>query len=170
MEASNKNNPFKTPEGYFENFTDGLMDKLNDEKSDLPKEDGFAIPENYFDGLHKNIQEKLNLEETKVIQLNPWKKYYIAAASAAAIVLIFLGFNWNANEKITFEDLASTDIENYFEYNELGLTTYEISEVLPLDELEINDILENQFEEENVIDYLNDNVDAIEDLNLEDYE
>ncbi|TMM53703.1 hypothetical protein FEE95_17545 [Maribacter algarum] len=170
MKASNKNNPFKTPEGYFENFTDGLMDKLNEEKFNLPKEDGFVVPEHYLEGLHKNIQEKLNSEETKVVQLNPYRKYYLTAASIAAIILIFFGFNWNTPGEITFEDLASTDIENYFESNELGLTTYEIAELLPVDELEINDILENQFNEENVIDYLNDNIDDIEDLNLEDYE
>ena len=170
MKEPSKNNPFKTPEGYFENFMDGLIDKLNEQEFNLPKEDGFTVPEDYFDGLHKNIQEKLNPEETKVVQLNPWRKYYLAAASVAAIALVFIGFNWNSPKEITFEDLANTDIENYFESIELGLSTYEIAEVLPVDELEINDILENQFEEENVIDYLNDNVDAIEDLNLEDYE
>jgi hypothetical protein len=169
MEDLNKNNPFKTPEGYFENFTDGLMDKLNEEKFNLPKVDGFVVPDDYFDDLHKIIQGKLS-EETKVVQLHPYRKYYLAAASIAAIAVIFLGFNWNNTGEITFEDLANIDIENYFESNDLGLTTYEIAEVLPIDELEINDILENQFDEENVIDYLNDNVDDIEDLNLEDYE
>jgi len=170
MEELNKKNPFKTPESYFENFSDGLLDKLSEEKLDLPKEDGFTIPENYFDALHENIQKKLNTEETKVVQLHPYRKYYAVAASIAAIVIVFLGFNWSTPEEVTFDDLASADIESYFESNELGLTTYEIAEVLPVDELEINDILENQFEEENVIEYLNENIDDIEDLNLEDYE
>jgi len=170
MTESNKNNPFKTPEGYFENFMDGLLDKLSEEKLDVPKEDGFTIPEGYLDGLHKNIEKKIHGEETKIIQLKPFRKYYIAAASIAAIVLVFFGLNWNASEEVTFENLVSADIESYFESNELELTTFEIAEVLPVDELEINDILENQFNEENVIDYLNDNVDSIEDLNLEDYE
>ena len=170
MEELNKNNPFKTPEGYFENLSDSLLDKLSEENLDLPKEGGFAVPEGYFDDLHKNIEKKLNTEETKIVQLNPHKKYYLAAASVAAIAIILLGFHWNAPEELTFDDLASADIESYFESNELGLTTYEIAEVLPVDELEINDILENQFNEENVIDYLNDTIDDIEDLNLEDYE
>ncbi|MEP3209595.1 MAG: hypothetical protein ABJN95_10420 [Maribacter sp.] len=170
MKELNKNNPFKTPEGYFENFTDGLLDKLSEEKLNLPKDDGFAVPEDYFDGLHKNIQQRLDADETKVVQLHPYRKYYLAAASIAAIVLLFFGFNWNTPKELTFDDIASADIESYFESNELGLTTYEIAEVLPVDELEINEILENQFDEENVIDYLNENVDDIEDLNLEDYE
>jgi len=170
MEELNKNNPFKTPEGYFENLSNALLDKLSEEKLDLPKEDGFTVPEDYFDDLHNNIRKKIDSNEIKVVQLNPYRKYYLSAASVAAIVLIFIGFNWNVQEEITFEDLASADIESYFEANELGLTTYEIAEVLPVDELEITDILENHFDEENVIDYLNDNVDDIEDLNLEDYE
>jgi len=33
--------------------------------------------------------------------------------------------------------------------------------------LEINDILENQLDEDNVIDYLNDNIDDFEELNLD---
>lgn len=170
MEEFNKNNPFKTPEGYFENLEGSLLDKLSEEKLDLPKEDGYAVPKDYFDDLHKRIKHSLDNEETKVVQLHPYRKYYIAAASVAAIAVLFFGINWNNTLEPTFDDLADADIEAYFETNELGLTTYEIAEVLPLDELEINDILEDQFVEENVIEYLNENIDDIEDLNLEDYE
>lgn len=170
MEELNKDNPFKTPEGYFENLTDNLFDKLNEKKIDLPKKSGFAIPEDYLDGLNKSIQEKLNTQETKVVQLHPLKKYYVAIASVAAILLVFFGLNWNATEAPTWDDLANAEIEAYFDWNEFGLSTYEIAEVLPVDELEVNDILEDQFLEENVIDYLNENIEDIEDLNLENYE
>ena len=43
MEELNKNNPFKTPEGYFENFSGDLFDKLSEEKLDVPKEDGLSL-------------------------------------------------------------------------------------------------------------------------------
>lgn len=170
MEEFNKKNPFKTPEGYFDTLSDKLKDKLSEEKLNLPKEDGFTVPESYFDDLKNSIQEKIDLPETKVVQLHPYKKYYVAAASIAAIFLILIGLNWNSADETTWDDLANADIETYFDTNELGLTTFEIAEVLPIDELEINDILENQFEEEHVLDYLNENIDDIEDLNLEDYE
>ncbi len=170
MEELNKNNPFKTPEGYFEKFTDDLMGKLNQKRSDLPEEEGFAVPEGYFDALKENIQKKLDSQETKVVQLHPYRKYYVAAASVAAILLLFFGLNWNSADEPTWGDLANADIEAYFETNELGLSTFEIAEVLPIDELEVDDILENQFNEENVIDYLNENIEDIKDLNLEDYE
>ena len=91
-------------------------------------------------------------------------------ASIAASILVFANFFWNTAEHITFDELVNADIENYFELNELELSTYEIAKVVPVDELEINDILENYFDEEYVIDYLNENVDDIEDLNPENYE
>lgn len=170
MKEFNKKNPFKTPEEYFEDFDDRLMDKLSEESSNIPKEEGFAVPEGYFDGLHKNIQKKLDNQEAKVVQLHPYRKYYIAAVSVAAIVLVVFRLNWNSAAEVTFDDLVNADIEDYFEINELGLTSYEIAEVIPLDELEINDILENQLNEENVLEYLNENITDFEELNLEDYE
>jgi hypothetical protein len=170
MEELNKNNPFNTPKGYFENFTDELMGKLNEKKIGLPKKSGFAMPADYFDNLHKALQKKQDAQETKVVQLHPFKKYYVAAASVAAILLVFFVINWNVTTEPTWEDLANADIKAYFDLNEYGLSTYEIAEVIPVDELEVNDILDNQFMEENVMDYLYENIEDIEDLNLEDYE
>ena len=170
MKKINKNNPFKTLEEYFEGFDKRLMDKLSEENTNIPKEEGFDLPEGYFDGLYKNIQKKLDNQETKMVQLHPYRKYYIAAVSVAAVILLFFGLNWTTSTCPKFDDLANADIEAYFEINELGLTTYEIAEVIPVDELEINDILKNQFNEKNVIDYLNENIDDYNELNLEDYE
>ena len=58
----------------------------------------------------------------------------------------------------------------FFEINDFDLSAYEIAEVIPLDELEINDILTNRFEEEHVLDYLNENIEDFETFNLEDNE
>lgn len=169
MNKSNKNNGFTTPEGYFEGLKDKLL-KLSEEDSLLPKDDGFVAPEGYFDTLKEKIANKINPEETKVVQLNPYRKYYFAAASIAAIALVIFGLNRNTSEEPTFESLTHSDIENYFENNEYDLSAYEIAEVIPLDELEISDILTNRFDEQNVVDYLDENIDHFEELNLEDYE
>ncbi|MDB4292146.1 hypothetical protein N9954_01975 [Maribacter sp.] len=170
MKESDKKNSFKVPEGYFENLNDRLMDGLSEERPNLPKGDGFAVPDDYFETVHATILDKMNVGETKVIPLHPYKKYYYAAASIAAAVLVIFGLNWNTSEVPTFEGLAESDIENYFETNEYDLSAYEIAEVIPLDELDIDDMLTNRFEEENVIDYLDENIDDFEELNLEDYE
>ncbi len=167
MKKINKNNPFKTPEGYFEKFDGKLLDKLSHKESTIPENDGFGIPEGYLDNLNKNIRQKLEASEIKVISISSYKKYYYATASIAAITLVVLWLNFMSSEEIGFEDLAHTEIETYFEDIELGLSTYEIAEMLPVDELEISDILKTQFNEEDMLDYLNNNLDDFEELNLE---
>ncbi len=170
MEEFNENNPFKTPEGYFEGFENRLMEKLSQGKSNIPKEEGFAIPENYFDSIHSAVLDKIQAKETKVISLKPYKKYYYAVASIAAVALLIFGMNWKTTEEPTFEALADSDIEYYFENNKFDLSAYEIAEVIPLDELEINDFITNRFEEEHMLDYLNENIEDFEAFNLEDNE
>jgi len=66
--------------------------------------------------------------------------------------------------------LAVTELDAYFDSNVLGLSDYEIVEVLSLNQLEVNDILETPFKEENLIDYLYEHIDDLEELNLDDYE
>jgi len=170
MTAFNKNNPFKTPEGYFEGFNHRLMDTHSEGNLSLPKKEGFVVPDGYFKSVNDTIISKLDVVETKVVQLHPLRKYYYAAASIAAVLLVIFGLNLPASEAVTFDSLAESDIENYFENNDYDLSAFEIAEVIPVDELEINDILTNQFEEENLIEYLDENTNTYEELNLEDYE
>ncbi len=175
MNKKNNKKNFKTPEGYFKGFSDRLLDRMSDTgnqgSSLLPKSDGFYLPDGYFDSLNKNIQEKLEDGIPKVITLNRRRKvYYYAAAAVAAIVLLTIGIRTNSSEEHTFEGLAKTEIEDYFNSTDLGLSSYEIAEVIPVDELEISDITDNKIEEENIIDYLDNNIENIEELNLTDYE
>ncbi len=176
MNKKNNKKDFNTPEGYFEGFSDRLLDRMSNSKSDqkgslLPKSDGFSLPDGYFDSLNRNIQDKLNEDSPKIIALQRRRRfYYFTAAAVAAIVLLTIGIRTNNSSNPTFESLANVEIEDYFEYNDLGLSTYEIAEVIPVDELEISDIMDDKFEEENIIDYLNDNIETIEELNLTDYE
>jgi hypothetical protein len=165
MKESHKNK-FKTPEGYFDSFHERLMDKINEEEtvqgeSIIPKSDGFSIPEGYFDTF------KVKTKEVKVVQLKLSKKYYYGAAAIAAIFILVFGLTWKADIPITFEDLASAEIDAYFESTELDMSTYEIAEVVSLNRLEANDVLDNALEDENILEYLDENVDNIEDLNLD---
>ncbi|MGB6150634.1 MAG: hypothetical protein WBG48_01470 [Pricia sp.] len=167
MKEQHKKYPFKTPEGYFENFYDRLKKKLSKDDGSIPEADGFIAPEGYFEGLHQNILQKLNVEEVKVIPLYRYKRYYFAAASVAAIVLLVFTFNRNTSEEVTFEDLALTDIENYFEYNHSDFSPFEIAEVVPVDELEIADLMTNTLNDDSILNYLDNNTDEFEELNLE---
>ena len=167
MGEKRKNSGFKTPEGYFEGFTDDLLNKMSKEASSLPNKEGFKIPEGYFDNLNKEVLEKITKKESKVINLKSYRKYFYVAASVAAILLLVLGIQWRDQSSFTFDDLARTDIEMYLEDNELGLSSYELAEVLLTEEFEVNDILNSEVDDENIIDYLEDNIDDIDELNLE---
>jgi len=167
MGEKRKNSGFKTPEGYFEGFTDDLLNKMSKEASSLPNKEGFKIPEGYFDNLNKEVLEKITEKESKVINLKSYRKYFYVAASVAAILLLVLGIQWRDQSSFTFDDLARTDIEMYLEENELGLSSYELAEVLLTEEFEVNDILNSEVDDENIIDYLEDNIDDIDELNLE---
>jgi hypothetical protein len=161
-----KLNGFKTPEDYFNSFTDNLMIKLSEELTIEKKVDGFTIPDTYFDSLYQNIQNKTHTPESKVIKLNALKKYYYVAA-VAAVVLIFIGISLTNKTEITFDDIAISDIENYFDDNELDMSTYELAQMLPIDELEIKDIIDTQLNDENIIDYIDNSIDNFEELNLD---
>lgn len=168
---------FKTPEGYFDSFHDRLMDKINEqemgtEESIIPKSDGFTVPKDYFEQLPEKVISKIDQKQPKVIQLKSYKKIYYGAAAIAAIFLLVFGLNWKTDTPIAFEDLASAEIDAYFENTELEFSSYELAEVIAIDELTVNDVLENELEEDNILEYLDENVEDIEDLNLDydDYE
>ncbi len=166
---------FKAPEGYFESFGDRLKDRMNQEITKLPKTDGFKEPEGYLDTLDAKILAAVKEEETKLIRLPWYRNYYTAVAAVAAIFLIAIGLQFNGSSKaVTFDqllsDLSDTDIETYFENNDLELSSYEIAEVLPVDELELDAVLEKGFSETNLFEYLDNTIEDFDDLNLEDDE
>lgn len=165
----NHEHKFKTPEGYFESFNERLMDKIAKEESAIPKTDGFAVPDGYFDTVHETIAKKIDPNAPKVISLVDYKKFFYAAASIAAILVLVFYLSPSKVQPIQFEDLASTEIDTYFENTEIGLSSYEIVQVVDLDASELNDINDNtmELEEEVIIDYLDSNIGDFEELNLE---
>ncbi|WP_149303394.1 hypothetical protein [Pareuzebyella sediminis] len=164
MEEFKNKNPFKTPERYFENFNGQLLDKLSEEPSVVPKNEGFKVPENYFDGLYANVRQKLPREQPKVISLGSYRKYWYAAASIAAIVLFFIGVKWNATDEIGFDDLAISDIEAYFNESDMDLNTLDIAEIVSFEDLEIDDVMTTSIGEDQILEYLDNHVDNIEEL------
>ncbi|UBZ14219.1 hypothetical protein LDL77_00545 [Flagellimonas marinaquae] len=175
----NKKNSFNTPEGYFENFNDRLMDKIKAEEAHenggiIAKTDGFTVPDGYFDKVESDILSKTSEKETKVVPLgtNRHLLYTGVAAIAAIFILIFSITENPTSDPITFDDLANAEIEAYLENTEFEMTSYEIAEVVSLEEVELNDILVDDLEESIIMEYLDENVDDIEELNIEylDYE
>ena len=166
MGKISKNDGFKTPEGYFEGLTGRILNKMEDESDNLPKSEGFQVPEGYFDSVNKEILSKLERPEPKVVRLYPYKKLLYTAASIAAVLLIFIGLQWQGDQSVNFGDIANMELAEYFEDNATGLSSYEIAEVFPVDDLEVSDILEEEWNEENIVEYLDDTIDDIDELNL----
>lgn len=168
--SKNQKHKFKTPEGYFESFNERLMKRLDDEVGTdteiIPKTDGFTVPEGYFESLNNRISERVANTEPKVIALKSYRTFYYAAAAVA--VLFVLVFAWNNNKQsLEFSDLASAEITAYLEGEDLGLSAYEIAEVLPPEDLSINDITDLPLDEENILEYLDENVEDFDELNLD---
>ena len=168
----NHKNKFKTPEGYFENFNERLFARIEAEENEpntdfLPKSDGFEVPDGYFDDVSDKILSKVTTNEPKVIRFKPWRTLYYAAASIAAIFVLALFVFQKSESEIGFEDLVSTDIDSYFEQNEIGLSSYEIAEVMDIETISLSDIMEQDLAEDEILDYLDENVDELEDLNLD---
>lgn len=170
--GKDKKNKFKTPEGYFDNFHDRLMDRIQqedsqEEKSVIPKSDGFAVPETYFESLTPKVISQLEPKEVKVVQLKSYRKIYYGLAGVAAVLLLFFGLNWNNTDTVTFDDLANSELEAYFDATDFNLSSYEIAEVVSLEQIELSDMLDQNLGEEQILEYLDDNVEDIEDLNLD---
>ncbi|NKI27235.1 hypothetical protein HCG49_11740 [Arenibacter sp. 6A1] len=166
MQHLDKHNGFKTPAGYFEKLSGRIMDNIAQDASTVSQEEAFQVPEHYFNNLHSEIIQKLEKQDTKVIPIKSFKKYYYTAASIAAILLLLFGLTWNTTKTITYGDLANSDIDQYFENHELSFSAYDLAEILSLEELDYNDVLENALAEESILEYLNTNVRDLNELNL----
>lgn len=170
MKIPKKQHPFKTPNGYFEAFSEDLKTRLAEEHLSIPKKPGFKVPTDYFDTLATSIASKNETAKTKVIPLIPNKFYYMAVASVAAVALVFFGLRWSNTAQTSWDTVANSDIENYFDANGLALTSYEIAEVIPVDNLDMTDFLETELQEEYILDYLSEETTDFETLNLEENE
>ncbi|HCO84933.1 MAG TPA: hypothetical protein DIT95_15580 [Arenibacter sp.] len=168
MDKLNKNNSFGVPDGYFDTFSSNIMKKIAKEDASMPPNEGFKVPEGYFETFNTRLLEQLESTpaETKVIPLKSYKKHYYTAASVAAVVLLLLVVQFNSDKTPSYSDLANSDIENYFEFNDLELTSYDLAEILPIDDLDLNDILEIRLDNDNIIDYLDSHIEDFEELNM----
>lgn len=168
MKKIPKKNSFKAPPGYFEGLTERIQERMQEEDAQkIPKEDGFAVPDTYFDTLEKEILASTTQKETPVIQLRSYKNYLYAAAAIAAIFVLVIAFPWNRSQPITFDDLAGVDITSYFEAQELELSSYEIAEVIPVANLDINEFMETGMNDEQIMNYLENSIDDLDELNID---
>jgi hypothetical protein len=167
MKDWKKHKGFKTPEGYFDSLTDRILDQVGEESQAVPENEGFGMPDNYFESFNDKLKARMEPKETKVVQMRSYRQYWVAAASIAAIFLLVVVIPWGGTEESSFDALASADIEAYLDEGELGLSSYELAEYIPENALEEDDIMELSLEDENIMEYLDDTIDDIDELNLD---
>ena len=149
------NHGFNAPDDYFEGFEERLFSKLKE--AELPKKHGFDVPNGYFEDLEERILQNVAEENiVKVIPLFKRKTFIYAVSVAACAALVFSIYTKNTNEEIP---LRIADIEAYINGDAMDLDSYDIAQLLSEDELD-NLTFENEiFSQENLEDYLLENLD-----------
>lgn len=170
MKNKNIKTDFKVPEEYFDSLTSRIMGKVAGEDNGLQDNDGFIVPEGYMDTFSDKVLQRLNEGETKVLPIPSYRKHYYAVASMAAVLLLFIGLLLNSDNDLTTPDLAESDIEQYFDLNGWEFTSYDLAEILPIRQIDLDEILEEKLDNEKVIDYLSNNIKDLEELNLDQYD
>ncbi|MEE3999316.1 hypothetical protein V1T75_03110 [Tenacibaculum sp. FZY0031] len=152
-QKAGKNCSFSVPQNYFEEVEERINTSIFIDS--LPKKKTFNTPDDYFDTIEAQIQSRLIKEQTtepKVISLRKRVLQYIPLAAAAS-VLLFIGINYFNTQKITFEDITTTDIESWYENGYGDIDNSELAATLNTSELD-EDILAS-ISDETLEDYLN---------------
>jgi len=150
---------FKAPEDYFKTFEERLFSKM--EEGNLPKEAGFKVPDEYFSGLEASIMKKVNASEkqAKVIPLFQRRVLLYVASIAACVAILLLAVKTKNNLNGDFNEIQLTVLDDYIEDGNLDLDTYEVMAMLGDDEITAINIENDFFSEENLEEYLLENID-----------
>lgn len=166
MDNEKRNSGFNTPQGYFDTFGDRLKQRLSAEDEQSPSESGFRVPDGYFESFGEKLKEKMAEDDNKVIQLKPQRDFYYAAASVVALFLMLGLWFFNRPEQAPMEDLAFAEIEAYFLQQQVEFTTEELTAFVPTEALEMEEFLGDPLKDEQILEYLDQNLDDIDDLNI----
>lgn len=144
---------FSTPENYFDQVEDVLFSKLIEQQ--FPKENGFVVSENYFNDFEASLYATIDFpnKEIKVITLRKRIMRYIPTAAAAS-VLLFFGLNYfSLTNTSSFEDVSSTDIENWIDIEYVDFNT--TNTIFVDSDFTENDLIEDEtLSDEDLLDYL----------------
>lgn len=150
---------FKTPLNYFDNFEEITLTKLKAEV--LQNTNTSKLPDDYFDTLENLVLTRIKKEQ-KVITIKRISKYVAPLAIAASLLLIFV-LN-TAKKSVTFDSLATTEIEQFVESGMIDINMENLAAVFTDFEYPVEN-LTNSITDEEVLEYL-----TIEDLETIIYE
>lgn len=164
LKQHSKDNPFKTPEGYFEGLEDALfseMKRFNDNKRT-----GFSLPEGYFNTLENEILSKANPLRAKTVRLNPYKKWYYMAGSVAACFVIFFIIK-NTLPSTSINTIEVTEIEQMIDDGYIAVNSYELLSVYSDESLEGLSLIQEPVSDSELIEYLHENLENYNQIPLE---
>ena len=117
---------FDTPNDYFNTIENSTISKLKTEA--LKEKASNDIPDNYFDSIEDAVFEKLNKKTSKVILLKSrLKKALVPLAIAASLLLVFTLSN--NTKPVTFDSLATNDIENWINDGNIELSNKTLANI-----------------------------------------
>lgn len=150
---------YKTPQNYFDNIEEITITKLKAEV--LQNTNTSKLPDGYFDTLEDLILTKIKKEQ-KVITIKRITKYVAPLAIAASLLLIFV-LN-TAKKSVTFDSLATTEIEQFVESGMIDINMENLAAVFTDFEYPVENLTTSITDDE-VLEYL-----TIEDLETIIYE
>ena len=144
-ELKKRGTGFVVPKGYFELLNFKLEEQIFNKNS---------IPDGYFDTLEDQVFDRLN-SETKVVNFKSIFVKRVIPYTVAASLLLFVSLQF-FNKKATdsFANIEISEIEEWIDYGEIELNSYEIASVYEDEDFENLEI--NQFSDSDLIDYLDD--------------
>ncbi len=109
------NNPFKTPENYFQKFEDDMAShaRLPDVKEE------FRVPENYFEDMQNSVLKAS--ETTKVVSIKTWMSV------AASLVVLVCAVTWLLPTTGNSVDLQYVELSEYDTSDLLEMISDDIS-------------------------------------------
>lgn len=142
-------NPFIVPENYFNSIEDLVITKLKSEA--LNTENSNTLPKNYFETLENKVITKIKTTPKVISLKSRFIKFATPITIAASLLFIFILNNTSTN--VTFESLASSEIENWIDNGGIDIDALTIASLYP--EIELNDeIYSDSFSDEEVLEYL----------------
>jgi hypothetical protein len=149
---ASKNSGFTIPKGYFDSFNEELDTKIR--ANSFPESPGFKAPGGYFDTFEVKIEKQK--PKGKRIEFFFSKFKY---AAAAAIVVGFLSTFYllipsNGSYDKLYNSISQQEIDSWFDQNEIEISSIDMVAVYSDDLSEATDLLESNFNEQNITTYL----------------
>jgi hypothetical protein len=125
-------NGFITPNDYFDNLSDRIIEKINGEASSnlIPITSGFSVPEDYFVKNEAKLLAKVNFTEAKVVNL----KYTLYKVSGIAAVLLLTIISPMLYHSVETKNNDLIEM-SYLQLHSEELSVYEVGSMLQEKEL-----------------------------------